>query len=142
MLLFSVPFTVQKFKALALLFLFGLVIFPWPLICIAHPAGHAHQQHPPGTLSACEQHRQVAGKKGVFLLPPMHCHSISSETGNFELSNSSQIKPDVQSLAIVAVLFELLNINSPEKAYITHPQTRCRSATASVVNTLRGPPSC
>ena len=134
--------SVQKLKAISLLFILGMMIFPWRLICIAHPLGHSHQHHEPSKLSPCELHRKYANTDGQHILPPMHCHTVSADTDDFQTTDQFKIKPSYQTLAIAAVLFEFVKITYPEQPCIIPPEPKCRSAPLLSSNSLRAPPIC
>ena len=132
----------QKIKSILLLFALGIMLFPWKLICIAHPLGHSHQHHEPGKLSPCELHAKYAKAKGQHLLPPMHCHTVSANTDDFQTTDQFKIKPTYQTLAIVAGLFDFIKITYPEQPYNFPPEPKCRSAPFVSPNSLRSPPIC
>lgn len=115
------------------------MLFPWKLICIAHPLGHKHEHHEPGKLSPCELRKQYKGKGPAFF-PPMHCHNLSADTDDYLTQDNFQIKPTYQTLAIAAILFEFVKITYTEQPTLFPPEPKCRSATIISVHTLRGPP--
>lgn len=132
----------QKTKVIGLLFVIGMALFPWKLICIAHPFGHSHEHHDPGKLSPCELHRQAAQEGGQHILPPMHCKHISPGIDNYQTTEKFQIKPTFQTLVFAAVLFEIIKVDYPEPPFIIPPEPNCRSAPVLSVHSLRAPPFC
>lgn len=112
------------------------MLFPWKLICIAHPLGHKHH-HEPGKPSPCELRKMY---KGTAYWPPMDCHRISADTDNYQAPQKYDVKPTYQTIAIAAVLFEFVKITYTEQPNLFPPEPKCRSATIISVHTLRGPP--
>lgn len=129
----------QKAKPILLLSLLFILIFPWRLICLAHPLGHSHEHHEPGKLTPCQIHAQYDGSYDAFL-PPMHCHWYSADVDDYDAPDKFQIKPPQQTLAVIAVVFEIVKIDIPEKPFLFPPQPQCRSATLISGNSLRAPP--
>lgn len=124
-----------------LLFILGMMIFPWRLVCIAHPFGHSHEHHEAGRPSPCELRKQYKGK-GPAIFPPMHCKHLSPDTDNYQTTEKFQIKPTYQTLALVAVLFEIVKIDYPEQPFLFPPEPKCRSAPIISAHSLRAPPFC
>ncbi len=128
----------QKLKSILLLFIMGMILFPWQLICIAHPFGHNHHKH--DGLSPCELHRIAAQQPGEKFLPPMECKHIALQLENFQQPQVEKVKPTIQTLATAAVLLDLVCILQYEQPYLFPPNPKCRSAPILSSHTLRGPP--
>ncbi|NBC83684.1 MAG: hypothetical protein GVY19_09910 [Bacteroidetes bacterium] len=128
----------SKLKSILLLTAMGIILFPWKMICIAHPFGHDHHHHEGP--SPCELREQVAGTGPVYL-PPMDCKHIDDATDEFKQPEKEQIKPSVQTLAIVLVTFDLVRTDYQQVPVQIPPEPRCRSAPVIISNPLRGPPS-
>lgn len=131
----------KRLLSISLLFIFGMMIFPWRLVCIAHPFGHSHEHHEPGKPTPCELHRMYAGKVTCFL-PPMHCKHLSPDTDNYQTTEKFQIKPTFQTLAFAAVVFQIIKVDYPEQPFIIPHEPNCRSAPILSVYSLRAPPFC
>jgi hypothetical protein len=129
----------QKAKSILLLFIIGVLVFPWGLIdfCVTHPTGHKHHHHEPGKPTPCELRKQ---SEGTAYWPPMDCRKFSVSTDDYQAPDKFQIKPTYQTLAVVAVLLELVTISFPKEPFLFPPEPKCRSATIISVNALRGPP--
>lgn len=122
-----------------MLFALGILLFPWKLICFAHPFGHSKIHHEPGKLSPCELRKNYKGN-GPAYFPEMHCHKLSTDSADYLTQENLPVKPTQQTLAITVVLFEVVKINSSNSTYLFPPEPKCRSATIISVHTLRGPP--
>lgn len=120
------------------MFIMGVIIFPWEIICTAHPFGHAHEYHGPGELSPCEINKKYVGK-GLYFLPAMHCQKASVDTDNYHAPSKFQLKPGFQMLVVIVVLVDYTCFDK-SRTYIFPPELKCRSATLISENTLRGPP--
>lgn len=116
----------------------GIILFPWQLICVAHPFGHEHHEHDGS--SPCELHRMYANEPGEHILPPMECEHILSQLDDFQQPQVEKVKPTIQTLAIATVLFNLICIEQYEQPYLFPPDPNCRSAPLLSSHTLRGPP--
>jgi hypothetical protein len=129
----------NKFKSILLLFIMGIILFPWQMICIAHLFGHEHHHH--DGPSPCELHRIAAQEEGEHLLPPMECQDIVSQIDDFQQPQVEKVVPTFQTLAILSVLFELPYLFGTQEAPVLFPpDPKCRSATLISDNPLRGPP--
>jgi len=129
----------RKAKSILFLFAFLILFIPWKLICLAHPSGHSNESHEPGILTPCQIHAQYDGSYDAFL-PPMHCHWYSADADDYDAPAKFQIKPFQQTLAIFAVVFEIVKIEIPEKLFPFPPEPKCRSATLISGNSFRAPP--
>ncbi len=118
----------------------GIILFPWQVICTAHPLGHSHEHHEEGKLSPCELYRKYVNEEGHHILPPMHCHHLSADTDDYQTQEKFQIKPSFQTIAILAVLYVLIKFDNSKQPYLFAPDPKCRSATLASDNPLRGPP--
>ena len=133
--------SVKRFKAISLLLLVGVLIFPWRLICVAHPFGHSNEHHEPGKLSPCELRKQYKGTGPAFF-PPMHCHNASLEKGDFQTTGKFQLKPAFHAVAIAALSFEFNKNPYPQQPCLFPPEPACRSAPVISTRLLRAPPFC
>jgi len=116
----------------------GMILFPWQMICLAHPFGHEHHHH--DGPSPCELHRIAAKQGGQHILPPMECGHILSQIDDFQQPQVEKIAPTVQIYAILAVVFEFIKFDNHEQPYLFPPEPNCRSAPLLSSLTLRGPP--
>ncbi len=128
----------RKFKSILLLIIMGIILFPWQMICLAHPFGHEHHHH--NDPSPCELHRIAAQQGGEHFLPPMECGHILSQIDDFQQPQVEKIAPTVQLFAILAIVFELVKLDNHEQSFLFPPDPQCRSATLFSDNPLRGPP--
>lgn len=115
-----------------------MILFPWQLICIAHPFGHDHHEH--DGLSPCELHRIAAQQPGDKFLPPMECKHTLSQVDDFQQPQVEKVKPTIQTLFVAAVLLDLIRIPIYEEPILFPPDPKCRSAPILSSHTLRGPP--
>ena len=127
-----------RWKAIFLLLIFSFSITPWQLVCTAHPFGHEHHEN--NQPSICDLHKSIQGQEGEFLLPPMECEHINSALDDFTLVVGQNIVPDVQLLAIVAVIFEIPLDFKQNTTFLIPPIPKCRSATLLSDSPLRAPP--
>lgn len=116
----------------------GMIIIPWQLMCIAHPFGRDHKEH--DGPSPCEIHRIIAQQPGEHLLPPMDCDHISDTTDNYNQAQVERIVPTIQLIAVIAVVFNLVNFEITEQPFLLPPNPNCRSATLLSDSPLRAPP--
>jgi hypothetical protein len=129
----------QRSKSILLLFVTAMILFPWKLICIAHPTGHSHTHHDPGKPSACELRKLFTGK-GAAYFPPMHCNHIDPGTDNFKAPEKYQITPPAATQAMAILPVDVLPFGDRRIFFIRPPEPKCRSATIIPANSLRGPP--
>lgn len=116
----------------------GIILFPWQMICLAHPFGHDHHHHQGPSI--CELHRIAAQQEGEHLLPPMECGHILSQIDDLQKPQVEKIAPTVQLFAILAIVFEFVKLDNHEQLFLFPPDPQCRSATLISDNPLRGPP--
>lgn len=116
----------------------GMTIFPWQLVCAAHPFGNDHHGH--DGPSSCEIHRMAAQEPGQHLLPPMECQHISDATDDHNQTQVERIVPTIQLIAVAAVVFDLVSFEITEQPFLLPPDPNCRSATLLSDSPLRGPP--
>lgn len=128
----------KRTKSIVLLFIMGILLFPWQMLCVTHPTGHNHHEHDGPSL--CEQYRMAAQEPGEHLLPPMDCENIKSFTTDYSPTQVNKIVPTVQMVAILAVVFELITLDHQEQPFLIPPDPNCRSATLLSDSPLRGPP--
>jgi hypothetical protein len=128
----------QKYKALIFLFLMGFNLFPWPLVCTAHPFGDHHDHHDHDGLSPCEMRENYNGTDTV-VWPPMHCDHITSELD--ELQSPQHITISQQHWIVLMVVTDLTPYFDYQNQYFPLPEPRCRSAPIISAHTLRGPPA-
>lgn len=121
-----------------LLFIMGITLFPWQLVCLTHPFGHDHHEH--DGPSTCELHKMAAQQPGEHLLPPMDCKHIAAEIDDFNQTQTEKIIPTIQLVAVVSVVFNLVDCEFSEQPFLLLPEPRCRSATLFLDNPLRAPP--
>ncbi|MBA3898756.1 MAG: hypothetical protein H0X62_00870 [Bacteroidetes bacterium] len=126
----------EKIKPILLLFLMGLMLFPWQMLCLAHPTGHDHHHHDePGPCELREIH-----KGETSFLPPMHCHTISVESDDYNQTENQRILPTTANAIVAAVVFQLLKIEIPCTQATVIPEARCNTGPPLAVFSLRGPP--
>ncbi|MBK8517137.1 MAG: hypothetical protein IPL55_12915 [Saprospiraceae bacterium] len=128
----------QQIKSILLLFIMGIILFPWQMICLAHPLGHEHHHH--DGPSPCELHRIAAQQGGQHILPPMECNHILSAIDDLQQPQVEKIVPTFHTLIVFAVLFDFVNFDNKEQPFLFPPDPQCRSATLISDNPLRGPP--
>ena len=114
----------------------GIILFPRQLVCMAHPLGHDHHQHEGP--SPCELRQQYKGKEAA-LWPPMECKKALSAIEEFDQPDVQKTASSVQ-MVMVAVLLDLLKINSKHQPDLPSPYPNCRSATLFSDSPLRAPP--
>lgn len=133
----------QKIKAILFLIIMGITIFPWRLICIAHPTGHSHHQHDPNKPSPCELHRLASLQGGTHFLPPMHCGTISADTDNYtSVIQDFHFQKNIDFIVPIEYSLELKSETKENQTFLLPPEPNCRSAPLIADNPLRGPPSC
>jgi len=115
-----------------------MTILPWQLVCVAHPFGHDHHEHEGP--STCELHRMAAQQPGEHLLPPMECEHISDATDEYNQTQVERIVPSIQMVAVAAVIFDLVSLETTEQPFLLPPDPKCRSATLLSDSPLRAPP--
>lgn len=116
----------------------GISLFPWQLICVAHPSGHDHHKH--DGPSTCDLHRIYAGAEGEYLLPPMDCEHISPAVDDYNRAQVEKTAPPLQLVAFAAILLDLVKLERPEKPFLIPPDPKPRSATLLSDIPLRAPP--
>lgn len=116
----------------------GIILFPWQMICLAHPFGHKHHHH--DGPSPCELHRIAVQQGGQHILPPMECNHILSAIDDLQQPQVEKIVPTFHTLIVFAVLFDFVNFDNKEQPFLFPPDPQCRSATLISDNPLRGPP--
>lgn len=126
----------KRTKSISLLSIFTMMLFPWQLMCMAHPMGHEHH-HKPGELSPCEM-RRLCTETSVW--PPMDCNKLSINANDFQLPQNDKLTPSVQTLAVVAVLLGLFEIDLPEDFVFSLPDQQCHSRPPPSDHLLRAPP--
>ncbi|MEX0981901.1 MAG: hypothetical protein WD577_05020 [Bacteroidales bacterium] len=129
-----------RIKSILLLIIMGIILFPWQMICLAHPFGHAHHHHHHEGPSPCEIRRIVLQQPGEHLLPPMECEHISDATDDYNQTQVERIVPTVQLIAVAAVVFDLVGFEITEQPFLLPIDPKCRSATLLSDSPLRGPP--
>jgi hypothetical protein len=127
----------KQHKSFLLLFIMGVIIFPWQSICVTHPLGHNTIAH--DGPSHCETHRIYAHKKGVHLLPPMHCEHIASVIGEYNQTQADKIVTS-NNISSQVVISEQTNYSQQGQSFILIPEPKCRSATLLSDIPLRAPP--
>lgn len=122
-----------------LLFIIGMTILPWQLMCIAHPFGHDHHAHEGP--SPCElRAKAIAESDGPIILSPMDCEHVLDATDDYNQTQVEKIVPTVQMVAVAAVLFDLVSFEIKEQPFLSPPEPYCRSATLLSDSPLRAPP--
>jgi hypothetical protein len=128
----------QQIKSILLLFIIGIILFPWQVICPAHPFGHEHHHH--NGPSPCELHRIASQQKGQHILPPMECGHISPLIDGFQPTQVENVVPTFHTFVVFAILIGFINCNIEKQPFFFSPDPHCRSATLISDNPLRGPP--
>ncbi len=128
----------QKIKHIVLLIILGITLFPWQMVCIAHPLGHTHHKH--DEPSPCEIRRQYKGEESVFW-SPMECNHLLSQTDVFEQPEIEKIKPAIKAISIFTVLFDSIIREKNKHPFLLTPDPKCRSATRLTDSPFRGPPT-
>ncbi len=107
-------------------------------MCVAHPFGHDHHKH--DGPSPCELRRITLQQPGEHLLPPMDCDHISDATDDYNQTQTGQIVPTIQMVAVASVLFNFVSFEITEQPFLIPPEPNCRSATLLSDSPLRAPP--
>ena len=81
-----------------------------------------------------------AHEAGKHILPPMDCKHIAHTVDYYNRSQVEKTAPTLQLVAVAAVLFDLVKIDSKAQHFLFPPVPKCRSATLYSDNPLRGPP--
>ena len=112
-------------------------LFPWYLICAAHPTGHAHHDHEGPSL--CEQMKNHAGHQPAFW-PPMECEHLSAPVDDYQTNSSPEIKPQKQWLASIFVF--ILKVELPDWDHVFVAITEKRGSLDPPLGEVcpRGPP--
>ena len=126
-----------KAKSVYLLIIMGIMLFPWQLICTAHPFGHDHHEH--NGPSPCELRRQYSGDGPVFF-PPMNCDHVSSQFEDFKTPQTEKVKPTIQTIAVAIAIIDLHILPEYETNFIQLPETRSNSDPPCRPIKDRGPP--
>jgi hypothetical protein len=116
----------------------GITMFPWQMMCTAHPFGHDHHNH--DGPSPCEIRRMVLQQPGEHLLPPMNCNHMSDATDDYNQIQVEKIVPTIQMVAVASMLFDLVNVEITKQTFLIPPEPNCRSATLLSDRPLRAPP--
>lgn len=127
----------MQLKSILLLFIMGMMMLPWQLVCIAHPFGHHHHQH--DGPSPCELRRQYQGTEPVFW-PQMDCEHVSALIDDYQLPQTEKVIPTLQTLAVTAILFDHLIIQKYECNFIPIPEVHNNSDPPLTSISHRGPP--
>ncbi len=129
----------QKVKAILLLFIFGLTLAPWQLVCSTHPLGHDHHEH--DKPSPCEIHKQYANADGQHILPPMECNHSSLIAQDYKPQQTTQLKTPVVQLAVFAALvFEIIFVDTPKNNLPVPPEPDKHLKVLISDSPLRGSP--
>ncbi|MFZ6010782.1 MAG: hypothetical protein ACOYXT_10590 [Bacteroidota bacterium] len=127
----------RQLKARLLLFVLGITLFPWQLVCVAHPFGHEHHDGP----SPCELRRLAAQQPGQHLMPPMDCDHILAQIDDIQQPQTENVLPAFQTVAVPCALLGQIHCpDSGEALTEFPPEPRCRSATLISDCPTRGSP--
>ena len=126
----------QGVRSIFLLFVVTNVLFPWQMVCMAHPTGHKHH-HEPGELSPCEKRKQ---NKETAFWPLMDCYRTAIEANHFQLPQNDKLVRTVQTLLVAQVRPEIAKMALPEEAPIRLPDPCGNSDPPLEAISLRGPP--
>lgn len=127
-----------KAKSLYLLIVMGIMLFPWQLICTAHPLGHDHHEH--DGPSPCELRQQYSGDGPVFF-PPMNCDHASSQFEDFQPPQTEKVRPTTKSVAVAIVIIDHIILPEHECNFIQQQETRSNSDPPCRSVQYRGPPT-
>jgi len=127
----------DRVKTILLLFIIGILILPWQLLCLAHPFGHEHHHH--DGPSPCELRAQYQGDAPCFW-PPMECKHLSADVGEYQQPMDVKISHPVKAFAIVAILFNWVEQGQPvnEIPVFNHENNNADPPLTTI--SLRGPP--
>jgi len=112
------------------------MLFPWQMVCMVHPTGHEHHQEE-GELSLCEK-RKLCKENSYW--PPMDCYRFTIDADDYQLPQNELLIPTVRTLAVAAVLPELVTIELPDEPSFRLPEPWGNSDPPLETNPLRGPP--
>jgi len=126
-----------KSKAIMLLTIVWMLIFPWRLaeFCVTHPLGHEHHHH--DGLSQCELRKII---KETSYWPPMECFKMQVAADDYQVPQRPKLDLSIKTLAVAAVLFELVAELLPQSPFIEPPRPRNTSDPPLKLYPLRGPP--
>ncbi|TDD95488.1 hypothetical protein [Flavobacterium cellulosilyticum] len=131
----------QKEKSILLLFLMGIILFPWQLICLAHPLGeHDHagdSDHK--KISNCELRRQYTGEQSV-IWPPMHCKHEVLKSAKFQQPQIDCLILSVSPFVVITSNYEFTFNSKAIKPHLFLEEPNCRSASIISDHPHRGPP--
>lgn len=116
-----------------LLFLMGIILFPWQAICLTHPL-HYHEGK-----SICELRKEYKGNQ-PFFWPPMHCKHTVLKSTDFQQSQYDSVLLVLSPFTITTYSFDFTSNQEEIRPYLFLPEPNCRSATLISDNPLRGPP--
>lgn len=127
----------QKLKSIWLLFIMGMILFPWQIVCVSHPFGHEHHEHEGPSL--CELRTQDDGTSPLFW-PPMDCEHIDNQVDEYQAPHTEKIKQTFQTVAVAAVLFDIIDFPQLKIGFIPEQTERNSSSPPITTLSLRGPP--
>jgi len=130
----------RRLKALLLLSILCFTIFPWQVVCAAHPMGHEH--HAGNEPSVCDLHRAVSGASGEHLLPPMECNHFDSSVDEYQSGQTLKSAVNPQVIIVLSVFLRTVEDKGESllTTFLIPPIPNCRSATLQSDSPLRAPP--
>ena len=131
-----------KQKCILLLFLMGIILFPWQLICLAHPLGeldHHSGDSEHKEISNCELRRQYTGKQSV-IWPPMDCKQEVLKSAKFQQAEVISLILTFSPFDLIVSNFEFTFNSKAVQAHLFLEEPHCRSASIISNHPHRGPP--
>lgn len=127
----------KRIVPISMLALMAVLLFPWQVLCMAHPLGHDH--HDDGHPTPCEMRKLFDGEN---ILPPMHCFQISLDAADFLPDHDAVTVPvvTVPMLAVAAAVLTALPPAPCVRPLFPDPGGGETAALAPVL-ALRGPPA-
>jgi hypothetical protein len=131
----------QKQKSILLLFLMGVILFPWQLICLAHPLGEPDHSGDPDhkEISNCELRRQYTGKQSI-IWPPMDCKQEVLKAAKFQQPQFDRLILAVSPFVLLTSNFEFTFNSKAIQPHLFLEEPNCRSAIIISNHPHRGPP--
>ncbi len=132
----------KSHSSILLIFLMGIILFPWQLVkfCPAHKG--AHQEHHGNCADGMmddENHGKKASEGSLTLKAVDECSVFSLVTEDFQ-PNTNQLKINFQQLIFITAYLHLQSIEATERRFPKPPDQRSNSDPPLESIFLRGPP--
>lgn len=130
----------QRLNSILLIFIIGVTILPWQMICRSHLFGHQYHDLKPGELRPCEKLKQDRQEiDGIAFWPPMHGEHMNALIDDYPLPETKKGKPIAHENSLLIILFNLID---PKNQYEIVPLQEVTNDFDPPFNSrlLRGPP--